>query len=442
MVNIMPRLSSFTTHPKSWLARSLRRHARDEDGAIIVFGLIVFVLMLLVGGFAVDTMRYENDRVRLQGTSDRAVLAAASMMNSNTTLSPAELAQAYFDAEGLGSHAQGRISVSGNNESGRVVAVAPAATMDTMFLRLGGVSGMDIAAPAAASEALDKLTLEVALVLDVSTSMEDSAMMPTLRQAAERFSQSLADGRPEDSLALSIVPYSMQVWLPDGWLDHFTNIGPSPQPVVENDWCHDWVDITNVTDSLNAPMFRQNCLVRTDIAHTMPRVTPFADSLSDVSAAIAQLQPYGQTHIDLGIRTGAMLLDPSIRPITSALVASGDLDERFEAFPADWTDDRATKAIVVMTDGQNCCFQENAFWTRYLTREDMDAATIATCNAIKQQGVMIYSVAFAAPQAGIDVMQACASSPGHFFNSTIDDLVYSFEAIATHIRTTSLRLVQ
>jgi Flp pilus assembly protein TadG len=434
-------LSSFAafrlTNP---IKRALRRHAKDEDGALLVFGLIIFVLMLMFSGFALDAMRFESERVRMQGTADRAALAAASMMNANTTLTPTELAQAYFDAEGLGEQVQGRITVSDNMESGRSVTVNPGATMDTMFLRLGGVSGLDMATPATSAEALDKLTLEVALVLDVSTSMEASGMMPTLREAAELFSQSLSDGRPEESLALSIVPYSMQVWLPDGWLDHFTNIGPSPQPVVENDWCHDWVDITTVTDSLNAPMFRQNCLIRGE-PYVMPRVSPFVNSHADAAGAIAQLQPYGQTHIDLGIRTGAMLLDPSIRPITAALVASGDLDERFEAYPADWTDDRATKAIVVMTDGQNCCFQENAFWTRYETLEAMDAATIATCEAIKQQGVIIYSVAFAAPQGGIDVMQACASSPGHFFNSTIDDLIYSFEAIATHIRSTSLRLV-
>ncbi|MCC1482314.1 TadE/TadG family type IV pilus assembly protein [Roseibaca sp. Y0-43] len=437
----MSRFPSIPFRPFPRISRALQRHARDESGAIIVLGLIIFVLMLMVGGFAVDTMRYENDRVRLQGTSDRAVLAAASLMNNNTTMSPEELAQAYFEAEGLGAYSQGRISVSGNNESGRVVTVAPEASMDTMFLRLGGVSGLGVSAPAAAGEGLDKLTLEVALVLDVSTSMDDSAMMPTLRAAAERFSRSLADGRPEESLALSIVPYSTQVWLPEGWLDHFTNVGPSPAPVVENDWCHDWVDITNVVDSLNAPMFRQNCIVRPAPDYIMARVSPFVDSHADAVDAIAQLSRYGQTHIDLGIRTAAMLLDPSIRPITSALVASGDLDARFQAYPADWTDDRATKAIVVMTDGENCCFNEGYYWNRYATRAEMDAATIATCDAIKAQGVIIYSVAFAAPQAGIDVMQACASSPGHFFNSTIDDLVYSFEAIATHIRTTSLRLV-
>lgn len=423
-------------------AQVISGFARAQDGAVLVFGLIIFVLILMVSGLAFDVMRYEYDRLRLQGTSDRAALAAGSMMNFNTTLTPEELAQAYFDAEGFGEHVQGRIAVGGDQVTGRSVAVSPEGTLDTILMRLGGVDSLGMVAPARATEALDSLTLEVALVLDVSTSMEDSAVLPTLRAAAEQFSVALSDGRPPDSLALSIVPYSTQVWLPDGWLDYFTNIGPSPAPVVDSDWCHDWVDITQVSDSLNALMFRQNCLVwGGGPPYLMPRVTPFLASHAEAVDAIADLSPYGQTHMDLGIRTGAMLLDPSIRPVTEDLINKGLLLDRFAAFPADWTDPKAIKAIVIMTEGENCCFEEGYYWNRYETRAEMDAATIELCSAIKQQGVYIYTVAFSAPQTGIDVMQACATSPGHSFNSTIDELIFSFEAIATHIRTTSLRLV-
>ena len=42
--------------------------ARSQDGAVLVFGLIIFVLILMVSGLAFDDMRYEHERVRLQGT--------------------------------------------------------------------------------------------------------------------------------------------------------------------------------------------------------------------------------------------------------------------------------------------------------------------------------------------------------------------------------------
>jgi len=142
----------------------------------------------MVSGLAFDVMRHEHERVRLQGTSDRAALAAGSMMNSNMTMSPEELAQAYVDAEGLGAHFEGRSTVGGNQIIGRSVSVAPAGRMNTMFMRRGGGDSLDMVAPARAIEALDNLTAEVAMVLDASTSMEDSGMMPTLRTAAEQFS--------------------------------------------------------------------------------------------------------------------------------------------------------------------------------------------------------------------------------------------------------------
>ncbi len=52
----------------------LRAFGRDENGSLIVFTLILFVLMAMMGGIAVDLMRYEATRVQLQQTLDRATL--------------------------------------------------------------------------------------------------------------------------------------------------------------------------------------------------------------------------------------------------------------------------------------------------------------------------------------------------------------------------------
>ncbi len=73
-------------------------------------------------------------------------MATGSTMNSNMTMSPAELAQACFDAERLSAHVEGRITVGGNQITGRSVSVAPAGRMDTMFMRLGGVDSLDMVA--------------------------------------------------------------------------------------------------------------------------------------------------------------------------------------------------------------------------------------------------------------------------------------------------------
>ncbi|MEO0931364.1 MAG: pilus assembly protein TadG-related protein, partial [Pseudomonadota bacterium] len=51
----------------------LRMFKRDEEGGVLVLTLLLMVLMLVMGGMAVDLMRFEERRVVLQNVSDRAV---------------------------------------------------------------------------------------------------------------------------------------------------------------------------------------------------------------------------------------------------------------------------------------------------------------------------------------------------------------------------------
>lgn len=73
----------------------------EEDGGVTIFVVMLFVLMIMFGGIAVDVMRYEWRRVTLQETMDRAMLAAANLvLPPNQT--PVSVAQNWFDVAGLG----------------------------------------------------------------------------------------------------------------------------------------------------------------------------------------------------------------------------------------------------------------------------------------------------------------------------------------------------
>ena len=71
---------------------------RREDGTITVFAMAVFVLMVGVGGIAVDLMRFEAQRSQLQSTLDRAVLAAASL---NQQRDAEGVVRNYFETAGF-----------------------------------------------------------------------------------------------------------------------------------------------------------------------------------------------------------------------------------------------------------------------------------------------------------------------------------------------------
>ncbi len=115
-----------------------RRFARHDEGTFTVFSLFVFVAMLLVGGLAIDLMRHENERLRMQGVADRAVLAATMLRDNVSGATPEQILNAYFAAEGLQAQLGGRFSVVEDEETGRTVTVAPAATVPSLFMRLLG----------------------------------------------------------------------------------------------------------------------------------------------------------------------------------------------------------------------------------------------------------------------------------------------------------------
>ena len=76
----------------------LNRFRREEEGSMIIFAMFIFITMLIVAGIAVDLMRFETNRSRLQATLDRAVLASSAL---DQTLDP-EAVAGLFSSDDLG----------------------------------------------------------------------------------------------------------------------------------------------------------------------------------------------------------------------------------------------------------------------------------------------------------------------------------------------------
>lgn len=432
----------------------MRGFAQAQDGAILVFGLIIFVLMLMVSGMAVDVMRYENERVRLQGTSDRAVLAATSLMNTNATMTPVELAQAYFDAEGLGAYAQGNISVTDTPETGRTVRVAPQAPMETMFLRMSGIDQFSMVAPATAIEGRGSQSkLEIVMVLDASGSMGSvtstgRSRLEEMKLAAKSFASTMLSNTDPSLVSLSLVTYDSWVLPPPGMLNHMRRLDGTGACVEFDDWSDiragngpsahgnadgngtaaPWVSV--VQNSTNAEATRRNCPTNATY-----EIKPMVNDLPTFESYVDAISTRGTTSIDLGARFGAMLLDPDMRGYIDSLVASGQLPEAMRGRPFDWDEPGVLRVMILLTDGQNCCGAR-------FDRSTQDDNALAVCEGLRANDVTVYTVSFEAPQAGINLLSQCASSPNHFFNSGGDALIASFDTIATHVQAQTLRLVE
>ncbi len=190
--------------PMSYLAN---RFARAEDGTVTIFGLIMFVIMIAVGGVAIDILRYETQRVQMQYTLDRAVLAAASL-DQNTDAEA--VVRDYFARSELENYRL-RVTPQSSMTSTRVEAFVES-DINLLFMNMFGVHSLTSPASAVAEESVGNL--EISLALDVSGSMRGNRIVQ-MRDAAEDFVVELlsmnANSPNGDTVSISLIPYNGRV---------------------------------------------------------------------------------------------------------------------------------------------------------------------------------------------------------------------------------------
>ena len=204
----------------------IRQFRKDEDGGLIVLTLLLLISMLVVGGMAVDFMRFESERTKLQSVSDRAVLAAASL---NQNRDPETVITDFFAAEGYAGTIIGEPNIE-KNANGSTITLSSEIDVDTFYLRLIGKD--TLTAPATASAVEGTGNVEVSLILDISGSMRNqvtdtitdengvqstvtASKMWFLQRAAKQFIDDLLLPEYEDRISVNLIAYSQQVSLGD-----------------------------------------------------------------------------------------------------------------------------------------------------------------------------------------------------------------------------------
>lgn len=342
--------------------RIARRFWRDESGAILPFSLIIFLVMLMAGGMAVDVMRQERARVLLQNTMDRAVLAAA---NLDQTRDAKTVVLDYFEAANLSDFISPDDITVTQGLNFKTVQATASATIPTFFMNMVGVNSLTAPASSMAEERVQNV--EISLVVDISGSMGGSRMA-NLKTAANEFIDTVIAATPPVAnqatgvTSLSIIPYQGMVNIGDDLGRAFTlsNAHNFSQCVVFslNDYYTTGLTSTQVLDRMahfdkdtsgsNSPIRSPNCPVADDeaiITHSISR-TDLKQKITDLSAG-------GWTAIDVGLKWGVALLDPAARDALNTLEDEGILHEELRGRPADYSDRETLKIVVLMTDGSN-----------------------------------------------------------------------------------------
>ncbi|OWY14948.1 hypothetical protein B6V73_15735 [Thioclava sp. JM3] len=360
------------------------RFAQDEDGAVFIFSLQVLIVLMVIGGIAIDFVRQDERRTLIQSSLDRAALAAA---NLDQTLDPALVAKDYLSASGLDYlNIQPEVEEGAQKEYRRVSMTAQD-DMPTIFGDLigFGVKSFRSNTHAQAEESIGNV--EISMVLDVSGSMGQTdsgsyygvTKIASLRDAATNFTKKMFDnvqppGAPAGRLSISIVPYNQQVSLGPDLASAYNLSTDHSYNTCADVQLQGFNSVSLPTSGLQRTMYGwsydfvgQNMYVQKRISdsgencyeHSYGDIMAFEDNQSDILNKISSLRAGGDTAIDIGARWGFALLDPSAKPAATALVEAGtissDVADRPLPYPATGlsVDERSMKVMILMTDGQN-----------------------------------------------------------------------------------------
>ncbi|CUH47673.1 Flp pilus assembly protein TadG [Ruegeria atlantica] len=373
-------------------AESARRFSRDEDGGVFtIFVTVGFLLIFATAGIGVDIMNFERDRASLQGTLDRAVLAAA---NVKQKLPPAEVVKSYIEKSDVRGELSEEPEVEDDPRVGsRKVTAKAEVDVPTHFMWFFGYPQLTASVTSVAEEAIG--SLEIAMVLDISGSMswdsatDDKSKMEVLQEAATQFVTTMYTKENPDKISISIIPYNNQVNAGANILGNMPGVTTEHSyshcvDFVDNDFTEYWIDPNkklnrtahfdrrNYNDDYNDEIHNISRSVCTTRAGS--DITAVTNVISDLHSQIAAMSPGGNTSIDIGVKWGAALLDPQFQPVINKLskqyadpdaidpdtgldVNTGVAPKKivpvtFDNRPMAY-ESNVKKIMIVMTDGEN-----------------------------------------------------------------------------------------
>lgn len=387
----------------------------DQRGAAAMLFAIMAVMVLVIVGFALDMQRGISADTRMQSALDAAALAGAKTLE-NATATDAEIimvARAAFAANLATGHTDVTCSsanVSIDRDQGRVLVDADC-SLPTTFPSLVKVNQMDLKDRATARAAITEL--DVAFMLDVSGSMKGKKLAE-LKSAANDAIDLLITPSSGDRVRVAFNTYSTSVNA-GAYADDVTDL-PAPKGkktcVSERKGAWAWKD--------DKP--GKNKWLGTE-ATSCPKssVEPLTSNAAKLKAEINKLSADGMTAGHLGVAWAWYLISPDWDDIWPAA-------SKPHAYGAPHT----KKAVILMTDGEF-----NTVYEKIQGNSAQQARKL--CDNMRDEGILVYAVAFEAPSSAQKVLKDCAGSDARYFEASDgDELKAAYRSIASQLTNLSL----
>ncbi len=361
----------------------------NKDGSIAIIFAAVILVLTMAAGVAMDYARAARLSTITTTALDAAVLAAARDLAAGASSADVEqTARNFFNASIANNNLVGvsfsNLQVQQDPQNDRV-NISVDASMETAFVRIAGIDSVNFGESAVAAFA--SKDIELAMMLDVSGSMGGSKIRD-LRDAATDLVEILNSGSPQNDVRIGMVPYSTSVNA-GSYADPATG-GASVRCVTERGGGNAFTDVSALSDPLGGSggIFCPNA-----------EIVPITDQERTMKRRIRGLRAGGWTAGHLGVAWAWYMVSPewaNVWPAASRPRAYGLSDN--------------IKAVILMTDG--------IFNTVYVPGNgDSGAQAEDLCANMRDEGVVIYSVAFQAPAASEALLRDCADASVRYFDA-------------------------
>ncbi|SKA36355.1 pilus assembly protein TadG-related protein [Consotaella salsifontis] len=415
---------------------------RDERGSVVP--LIAISSLALIGcmGFAIDGARLMLMNSTLQSAVDAAGLSTVAKLETTAVDETVrKFADANFSSGYVGANI---VSIEHNLSSdGNTLELTAKAEAPTVFMKLFGTDKITTSVSTLIKRKVSGL--ELAMVLDVTGSMNDNGKLAGLKSAANDLLNILyGDSSTAERIHVGIVPFSKMVNVGKtnhtSWMTSTSGWSGCVEARTEGrDLTDDPPSVAKFTPSTSS---------------CSPAITPLTTSKAKLSSAINSLSAGGNTVINFGAVWGWRLLSPRWRGLWG-----GEMNNNNLPLDYDYTKTGMYKALILMTDGKNeisasgtaygklDCTSYN-WWGdcngTYKTDErlnmtgtlnqingELDSRLSKVCTSMKNAGVLVYTIAFGNPAySSKSLLRDCATQPSYFFDSvTTSDLKVAFAQI-------------
>lgn len=346
------------------VAEYLRLKTYEEEGSLTIFSLFLLIMIVTTSGFAVDIMYHQGQHHKMQATLDAAVLAAASASQDADDRS--EVILDYVTKAGFSAS---DVEFVTTDFAGETTATAYGrVSTGTAFAKMFGLNRIDSASYTMAREQVT--SVEISLIIDLSSSMEDSGRLDALIGAVDDFvnvvyqidcdSSGCSEPAPDANTTINVIPYGGTV-----------NPGAFMAEKVGLQRWHDFNNCNVIPTStyidtelpygatMQIPHFGlwrfRNVAASQDFGWCPTgdrnEILYAANHPQDVKDYVRTLTMNDGTGTDIGMKWGMALLDPTSRDEMNDLISHGTITGNTSGdFPEDHAEN-VLKVAVVMTDG-------------------------------------------------------------------------------------------